>query len=150
MVHSLKENAFWFIQCTSYISKVHDAYLSRYGWANYRSIHGWFSVSGPSFYTCLHNFNLVLQRCEDTNLVIIWEKCHFMKKERIVLGHRISEKGIEVDRAKTEIIEKLPYPINVRGVRSVLGHAWFYQRFIRDFSKNCKTFVQFINERCNI
>ena len=63
-----------------------------------------FSVFGPSFDTCLHNLNLLLQRCEDINLVLNWEKYHFMVKEGIVLGHRISKKGIEVDRAKIETI----------------------------------------------
>ena len=64
-----------------------------------------------------------------------WEKCHFMVKEGIVLGHQISEKGIEVDKAKVEVIEKLPPSISVKGVRSFLGHAGFYRRFIQDFSK---------------
>ena len=58
-----------------------------------------------------------------------------MVKEGIVLGHRISEKGIEVDRAKVEVIERLPPPISVKGVRSFLGHAGFYRRFIKAFSK---------------
>jgi len=86
-----------------------------------------FSVFGPSFDTCLHNLNLLLQRCEDTNLVLNWEKCHFIVKDGIVLGHRISEKEIEVDRAKIETIEKLPPLINVRGARSFLGHVGFYR-----------------------
>ena len=66
------------------------------------------SVVGDSFEWCLTNLSEVLKRCEDCNLVLNWEKCHFMVKEGIVLGHHISEKGIEVDRFKVEVIERLP------------------------------------------
>nr|GEY00916.1 reverse transcriptase domain-containing protein [Tanacetum cinerariifolium] len=65
----------------------------------------------------------MLQRCEDTNLVLNWEKCHFMVKEGIVLGHKISKNGLEIDRAKVDVIAKLPHPNTVKGVRSFLGHA---------------------------
>ena len=73
-----------------------------------------FSVIKSTFDDYLHNPTLVLKRCMETNLVLKWEKCHFMVKEGIVLGHRISERGIEVDRAKIEIIEKLPPPTSVK------------------------------------
>ena len=75
-----------------------------------------FSVFGSSFDHCLYNLALVLDRCEEKNLVLNWEKCHFMVKEGIVLGHRVSSKGLEVNRAKIETIEKLPPSINVKGV----------------------------------
>jgi hypothetical protein len=50
-----------------------------------------------------------------------------MVTEGIVLGHKISKKGIEVDQAKIEVISKLPPPVNVKGVRSFFGHAGFYR-----------------------
>ncbi|GJW84227.1 reverse transcriptase domain-containing protein [Tanacetum coccineum] len=82
-----------------------------------------FSVFGNSFGNCLSRINKMLQRCEDTNLCLNWENSHFMVKEGIVLGHKISKNGIEVDKAKVDVIAKLPHPITVKGVRSFLGHA---------------------------
>ncbi|GJV89745.1 reverse transcriptase domain-containing protein [Tanacetum coccineum] len=92
-----------------------------------------FSVFRDSFSTCLSHLEKMLKRCEDTNLVLNWEKSHFMVKEGIVLGHKISKSGIEVDRAKVDVITKLPHPTTVKGVRSFLGHAGFYRRFIANF-----------------
>lgn len=108
-----------------------------------------YSVFGSSFENCLGNSELVLARCEEYNLVLNWEKCHFMVKEGIVLSHKISSNGIEVDRAKIEVIEKLPPPVSVKGVQSFLGHAGFYRRFIQVFSKITKPLSQLLEKESN-
>nr|GEU56624.1 reverse transcriptase domain-containing protein [Tanacetum cinerariifolium] len=94
-----------------------------------------FLVFRDSFSSCLSHLDTMLQRCEDTNLILNEEKCHFMVKEGIFLGHKISKNGLEVDRAKVDVIAKLPHPNTVKGVRSFLGHAGFYRQFTQDFSK---------------
>ncbi|GKD60807.1 reverse transcriptase domain-containing protein [Tanacetum coccineum] len=76
------------------------------------------------------------------------EKCHFMVKEGIVLGHKISKSGIKVDRAKVDVIAKLPHPTFVKGVRSFLGHAEFYHRFIQDFSKIARPMTHLLEKEC--
>ena len=105
-----------------------------------------FSVFGASIGNRLANLKKVLQRCEVSNLVLNWEKCHFMVQEGILLGHKIWIKGIEVDKAKLDVIDKLPPPVNVKGIRSFLGHAGFYRRFIKDFSKIAKPLSNLLNK----
>ncbi|KAE8676815.1 hypothetical protein F3Y22_tig00111582pilonHSYRG01273 [Hibiscus syriacus] len=92
-----------------------------------------FSFCGDNFERCLDNLAKVLKRCEEDELVLNWKKCHFMVTEGIVLGHKISHKGIEVDNAKIEVIEKLPPPTLVKGIRSFLGHTGFYRRLENNF-----------------
>ena len=75
-----------------------------------------FSVFGESFESCLNNLEKMLKRCIEANLVLSWEKSHFMVKEGIVLGHIISKRGIEVDRAKVELISKLPPPTSIKQI----------------------------------
>nr|GEZ01833.1 reverse transcriptase domain-containing protein [Tanacetum cinerariifolium] len=94
-----------------------------------------FSVFGNSFRTCLSHLDKMLKWCKDTNLCLNWEKSHFTVKEGIVLGHKISKNGIEVDKAKVDVIAKLPRPTTIKGIRTFLGHVGFYRRFIQDFSK---------------
>ena len=69
-----------------------------------------------------------------------------MVNQKIVLGHIISEKGIEVDKVKIDSISKLPSPINVKTVRQFLGHAGFYRRFIMDFSKIAKPLYKLLEK----
>ncbi|GJZ46769.1 reverse transcriptase domain-containing protein, partial [Tanacetum coccineum] len=76
-----------------------------------------FLVFGDSFSSCLSHLDKMLKRREDTNLVLNWEKCHFMVKEGIVLGHKISKSRIEVDKAKVDVIAKLPHSTSVKGIR---------------------------------
>ena len=85
-----------------------------------------FTVYGDSFDACLDNLSHVLEHCIETNLVLNFEKCHFMVEKGSVLGHIVSCRGIEVDKAKIDLVVNLPYPTSVREVRSFLGHAGFY------------------------
>nr|GEZ49851.1 reverse transcriptase domain-containing protein [Tanacetum cinerariifolium] len=105
-----------------------------------------FSVFGNSFLTCLTNLENMLRRCEETKLALNWEKNHFMVKEGNVLGHKISKKGIKVDKVKIEVISNLPHPTIVKGIRSFLGHAGFYRRFIKDFSKISRSMTHLLEK----
>nr|GEV88696.1 reverse transcriptase domain-containing protein [Tanacetum cinerariifolium] len=80
-----------------------------------------FSVFGNSFQSCLSHFKKMLKRCEDTNLCLNWEKSHFMVKEGIVLDHKISKEGTEVDKAKVDVITKLPHPTTIKAYKTPIG-----------------------------
>ena len=114
------------------------------------------TIYGGTFEECLANLEAVLKRCIEKDLVLNWEKCHFMVHQGIVLGHIICEKGIEVDKVKVKLIVKLPSSTTIKGVRQFLGHAWFYKRFIKDFSNLSKPLCELLakdakfiwDERC--
>nr|GFB21609.1 reverse transcriptase domain-containing protein [Tanacetum cinerariifolium] len=105
-----------------------------------------FSVFKNSFQACLSHLERMLKRYEDTNLCLNWEKSHFMVKEDIVIGQKISKEGIEVDKAKVVVIAKLPHPTTVKGIRSFLGHAGFYRRFIKDFSNIARPMTRLLEK----
>ncbi|RDY05515.1 Retrovirus-related Pol polyprotein from transposon opus, partial [Mucuna pruriens] len=90
-----------------------------------------FTVCVDSFDACLENLSKVLTRCLDTNLVLNFEKCHFMVTEGIVLGHLVSNKGIEVDKSKIDIITSLPNP----ALCGRFVHFWDMQDSIEDLSR---------------
>nr|GEU91190.1 pre-mRNA-splicing factor SYF1 [Tanacetum cinerariifolium] len=87
-----------------------------------------FSVFENSFQTCLSHLERMLKRCEDTNLCLNWEKSHFMVKEGIVLGHKISKNEIEVDKAKVDVITKLPHPTTVKE-KEMLAVVYAFEKF---------------------
>ncbi|GJZ51810.1 reverse transcriptase domain-containing protein [Tanacetum coccineum] len=109
-----------------------------------------FSLFRNSFRTYLSHLDKMLKRCEDTNVCLNWEKSHFMVKEGIVLGHKIGHKisknGIKIDKAKVNVIAKLPHPTTVKGIQSFLGHAGFYHRFIQDFSKIARPMTRLLEK----
>ncbi|GJX92616.1 reverse transcriptase domain-containing protein [Tanacetum coccineum] len=86
------------------------------------------------------------RHCKDAHLVLNWKKCHFMVKEGIMLGHKVSSTGLEVNKAKIDVILKLLPPTNIKGVRSFLGHAGFYRRFIKYFSKIARPLTKLLEK----
>ena len=105
-----------------------------------------FSVFGNNFESCLAQLMKILEVCVKKRLVLSWEKSHFMVRERVVLGHIVSGKGFEVDKAKIEVIQNLPLPSTVKDLRSFLGHVGFYRRFIQDCAKVSKPLTTFLCE----
>jgi hypothetical protein len=94
-----------------------------------------FTPYGVSFQEALENLEKVLKRCIQAQLSLSTEKCHMMMSEGIVLGHFISSQGIQVDPSKIQVIKNLPTPKTQTDIRSFLGHAGYYRRFIKNFSK---------------
>ena len=115
---------------------VHDVYFLKHDRRNDGVFMDDFLVYGKTFDHCLENLYKVLQRCKEKDLILNWEKCHFMVHEGIILGHLVSKRGIEVDKAKIKVIEQLPPPINIKGIHNFLGHVGFYRRFTKDFHKS--------------
>ncbi|GKE79333.1 hypothetical protein Tco_1545453, partial [Tanacetum coccineum] len=102
-----------------------------------------FSIFGNSFNKCLNNLDRMLQRCKDAHHVLNWEKCHFMVKEGIMLRHKVSGAGLEVDKAKIDVISKLPPPNNIKDAKPhLIRWILVLQEFdieIRD--KKCTEYV---------
>ncbi|XP_076917501.1 uncharacterized protein LOC143577598 [Bidens hawaiensis] len=121
-------------------------WLSFTTWLRIQWKYSWKISFGDSFNLCLENLKRMLARCEEANLVLNWEKCHFMFEEGVVLRHKISQARLEVDRSKIESISKLPPPTSVKVIQSFLGHAGFYRRFIKDFSKIAKSMTQLLEK----
>ena len=97
-----------------------------------------FSIFGNDFESCFAHLTKILEVYIRKRLVLSWEKSHFMVREGVVLRHIVWGKGLEVDKAKIEVIQNLPLPGTVRHLRSFLGHVGFYWRFIQDFSNVSK------------
>ena len=97
-----------------------------------------FSVFENDFESCLAHMTKILEVYVRKRLVLSWEKSHFMVREGVVLRHIVSGKGLEVDKAKIEVIQNLPLPSTVKDLRSFLRHVSFYRIFIQDFAKASK------------
>ena len=94
----------------------------------------YFFIFGPSCDVCPGNLFSALKRCE-VNLVLSWQKRHFMLQEGVVLGHKVSKNGIEVDKANVDLISNLPTPSSTKRVRSFLGHTCFIRDLLSTLVK---------------
>ena len=120
-------------KCTRHVATMDNVDILWYGGGRNWGVHGWFIGRWRLMWSMFYLFGVVTKKMWRLHLVLNWKICHFMVKEGIVLVYRMSEKRIEVDQSKFQVIERLPQPISVKGVRSVLGHAGFHSRFIKDF-----------------
>lgn len=103
------------------------------------------SLFGASFDICLENLDTILKQCVETNLILNWKKCNFMVIKDIILGHKVSSRGIQGYKPMFEFIVKLPPSLNVKGILGFLGHVGFYRRFIKDLSKIAKPLKNLLN-----
>ena len=103
-----------------------------------------FSIFGNDFDSFLAHLTKILEVCVRKRLVLSWDKSHFMVREGVVLGHIVSSKGLEVDKAKIEVIQNLSLPTIIRDLRSFLKHVGLYQRSIQDFAKVSKPLTSFL------
>ena len=114
------------------------------------------TIYGGSFEECLINLKIVLYRCIEKSLVLNWEKCQFMVSQGIVLGHIISKKGIEVDKAKIDLISKLPPPPppppppKCQDCEAILGACRVLQEVHRGLFKICQASLPTTRKRCQI
>jgi hypothetical protein len=134
------------MQRSGLFSMLHDAIFSEFIEEIVEVFMDDFSVYGKTFMDCLANLDKVLTRCAEVDLVLNWEKCHFMVMQGIVLGNVLSERGFKVDKAKVETVEQLPPLTDVKSLRSFLGHVGFYRIFIKDFSNITKPLMHLLQK----
>nr|GEY36157.1 DNA-directed DNA polymerase [Tanacetum cinerariifolium] len=118
-----------------------------YGTFAYRRMPFGLCNAPGTFQRCMITiFHDMIEKTMEVFMDDFLEKCHFMVKEGIVLGYKISKNRLEFDRAKVDVIAKLPHPTTVKGVRSFLGHADFYRRFIQDFFKIARPMTRLLEK----
>ncbi|KAI9078588.1 hypothetical protein K1719_039426 [Acacia pycnantha] len=137
----LPEDAFWPLQCTWHFSPLYGEYFLEFLEDCMEVFMDDFTVYGSDFDACLANLSRVLHRCIESNLVLNYEKCHFMVESGIVLGHIVSRKGIEVDPAKIDVIIVLPYPASC-GKFALFLVMQFLSTFHSRFQQDSPTLVQ--------
>ncbi|CAM8993840.1 unnamed protein product [Rhodiola kirilowii] len=118
-----QKNVVWSMQCSGTFQRVVTSIFSYMIGIFIEVFMDDFTIYGDTFDACLDNLSTVLARCVSMNLVLNYEKCHFMVTHGVVLGHVVSQEGIEVDKSKIDLIMTLPYPSTVRDIQSFLGQC---------------------------